>query len=115
MAFNVWKVINCREPEGLGFTTFACPNHPASLSRSQKFVAHCKKIIQTNFPVAVDLDANMACLVADDKNERDTARGGVLPIELTTHRKRSISTLRYPLFTSLKRFVHCLCSVCNAK
>jgi len=27
MAYNVWKVINCREPDGLGFRTFACPVH----------------------------------------------------------------------------------------
>ena len=28
MALNVWKVINCREPDGLGFATFACSDHP---------------------------------------------------------------------------------------
>ncbi len=28
MAYNVWKVISCREPDGLGFATFACPVHP---------------------------------------------------------------------------------------
>jgi hypothetical protein len=27
MAYNVWKIINCREPDGLGFKTFACPIH----------------------------------------------------------------------------------------
>lgn len=27
MAYNIWKVINCREPDGLGFRKFACPVH----------------------------------------------------------------------------------------
>jgi len=27
MVYNVWKIINCREPDGLGFKTFACPVH----------------------------------------------------------------------------------------
>ena len=27
VAYTVWKVINCREPDGLGFQTFACPVH----------------------------------------------------------------------------------------
>ena len=27
-AYNVWKVINCREPDGLGYATFSCPVHP---------------------------------------------------------------------------------------
>ena len=27
-AYNVWKVINCREPDGLGYTMFACIDHP---------------------------------------------------------------------------------------
>ena len=31
MGFNVWKVINCREPEGLGFATFVrLPRPPGS-------------------------------------------------------------------------------------
>jgi hypothetical protein len=24
-AYNIWKVINCREPDGFGYATFACP------------------------------------------------------------------------------------------
>ncbi|MBF0420861.1 MAG: hypothetical protein HQL78_11930 [Magnetococcales bacterium] len=28
MAFNVWKVMSCREPDGLGFNTYACPDLP---------------------------------------------------------------------------------------
>ena len=28
MAYNIWKVVSCREPDGLGFITFSCPVHP---------------------------------------------------------------------------------------
>jgi len=31
VAYNVWKVINCREPDGLGYSTFACPTHPSEI------------------------------------------------------------------------------------
>ena len=31
-AYNVWKVMNCREPNGLGYTTFACPDHPDQIT-----------------------------------------------------------------------------------
>lgn len=49
MAFNVWKVINCREPEGLGFATFACPNHPEQVchiprSCKSRFCSVCAKV-----------------------------------------------------------------------
>ncbi|MBF0614689.1 MAG: transposase zinc-binding domain-containing protein, partial [Magnetococcales bacterium] len=27
IAYTVWKIMNCREPDGLGFSTFACPDH----------------------------------------------------------------------------------------
>ena len=27
-AYNIWKVMNRREPEGLGYTAYAYPNHP---------------------------------------------------------------------------------------
>ena len=27
-AYNVWKVMNRREPEGLGYAAYACPDHP---------------------------------------------------------------------------------------
>jgi hypothetical protein len=26
MAYNVWKIMNCREPEGLGYITYSCPD-----------------------------------------------------------------------------------------
>ena len=29
-AYNVWKVMNCREPEGLGYAAYACSEHPVS-------------------------------------------------------------------------------------
>ena len=28
VAYNVWKIMNCREPDGLGFVPYACPDHP---------------------------------------------------------------------------------------
>ena len=27
-AYNVWKVMNYREPEALGYAAYACPDHP---------------------------------------------------------------------------------------
>ena len=49
MGFNVWKVINCREPEGLGFATFACPDHPEQIchvprSCKSRFCSVCAKV-----------------------------------------------------------------------
>ncbi len=49
MAFNVWKVMNCREPDGLGFATFACPNHPWEIcyvphSCKSRFCSVCAKV-----------------------------------------------------------------------
>ena len=49
MALNVWKVINCREPEGLGFATFACPDHPDQICRvprscKSRFCSVCAKV-----------------------------------------------------------------------
>ena len=49
MALNVWKVINCREPEGLGFATFACPDHPEQIchvprSCKSRFCSVCAKV-----------------------------------------------------------------------
>jgi len=26
IAYNVWKIMNCREPDGLGFSTFRAPD-----------------------------------------------------------------------------------------
>ena len=34
-AYNVWKVINCWESDGLGFATFACPDHPGKYQRAK--------------------------------------------------------------------------------
>jgi hypothetical protein len=49
IAFNVWKVMNCREPDGLGFATFACPVHPAEVchvphSCKSRFCSVCAKV-----------------------------------------------------------------------
>ena len=49
MAYNVWKVINCREPDGLGFATFTCPDHPDQVchvpkSCKSRFCSVCAKI-----------------------------------------------------------------------
>jgi hypothetical protein len=33
-AYNVWKVINCREPDGLGYATFADP--PGRIGRARR-------------------------------------------------------------------------------
>ena len=49
MAYNVWKVMNCREPDGLGFATFACPDHPGEIqtvprSCKSRFCSVCAKI-----------------------------------------------------------------------
>lgn len=49
IAYNVWKVINCREPDGLGFSTFACPVHPAEIrtvphSCKSRFCSVCAKV-----------------------------------------------------------------------
>ena len=49
VAYNVWKVINCREPDGLGFLTFACPDHPDQVrhvpkSCKSRFCSICAKV-----------------------------------------------------------------------
>jgi len=33
ISYNVWKIINCREPNGLGYSFFACPKHPEQYYR----------------------------------------------------------------------------------
>jgi len=48
-AYNVWKVINCREPDGLGYATFACPVHPSEFchvprSCKSRFCSVCAKV-----------------------------------------------------------------------
>ncbi len=48
-AYNVWKVINCREPDGLGYATFACPVHPSEFCRiprtcKSRFCSVCAKV-----------------------------------------------------------------------
>ncbi len=49
IAFNVWKIMNCREPDGLGFSTFACPIHPCEIrtvphSCKSRFCSVCAKV-----------------------------------------------------------------------
>lgn len=49
MAYNVWKIMSCREPDGLGFATFACPDHPWEIrqvprSCKSRFCSVCAKI-----------------------------------------------------------------------
>jgi hypothetical protein len=48
-AYNVWKVINCREPDGLGYATYACPIHPSETqhvpySCKSRFCSICAKV-----------------------------------------------------------------------
>ena len=48
-AYNVWKVINCREPEGLGYATFSCPVHPSEICHvprtcKSRFCSICAKV-----------------------------------------------------------------------
>lgn len=49
MAYNVWKIMNCREPEGLGYITYACPVHPQEICRvpiscKSRFCSVCAKV-----------------------------------------------------------------------
>jgi len=49
VAYNVWKIMNCREPDGLGFATFACPDHPWETRRiphscKSRFCSVCAKV-----------------------------------------------------------------------
>ena len=49
MAYNVWKIMNCREPEGLGYATYACPFHPEEIchiprSCKSRFCSVCAKV-----------------------------------------------------------------------
>ncbi|MBF0368760.1 MAG: transposase zinc-binding domain-containing protein, partial [Magnetococcales bacterium] len=49
VAYNVWKIMNCREPEGLGYATYACPDHPGETchiprSCKSRFCSVCAKI-----------------------------------------------------------------------
>ena len=49
VAYNVWKVINCREPDGLGFATFSCSDHPDQVchvpkSCKSRFCSVCAKV-----------------------------------------------------------------------
>ncbi len=48
-AYNVWKVINCREPDGLGYATFSCPAHPSEICHvprtcKSRFCSICAKV-----------------------------------------------------------------------
>jgi hypothetical protein len=49
IAYNVWKILNCREPDGLGYMTFACPVHPEQvcqipMSCKSRFCSVCAKV-----------------------------------------------------------------------
>lgn len=49
IAYNVWKILNCREPDGLGYMTFACPVHPEQIchipkSCKSRFCSVCAKV-----------------------------------------------------------------------
>ena len=48
-AYNVWKVMNCREPDGLGYATYACPDHPQETCHvprtcKSRFCSVCAKV-----------------------------------------------------------------------
>ncbi len=48
-AYNVWKVMNCREPDGLGYATYACPDHPQEICHvprtcKSRFCSVCAKV-----------------------------------------------------------------------
>lgn len=49
MAYNVWKIMNCREPEGLGYATYACPVHTEEVCHvprtcKSRFCSVCAKV-----------------------------------------------------------------------
>ncbi|MEO5334042.1 MAG: transposase zinc-binding domain-containing protein [Magnetococcus sp. YQC-5] len=54
VAYNVWKIMNCREPDGLGFNTYACPDHPGETCRipgscKNRFCSVCAKVQVNNW------------------------------------------------------------------
>ncbi|MBF0095775.1 MAG: transposase [Magnetococcales bacterium] len=59
VAYNVWKILNCREPDGLGYATYACPDHPdetCHIPRSCKsrFCSVCAKVQSDNWVANVE-------------------------------------------------------------
>ncbi len=49
MAYNVWKVMNCREPDGLGYATYACATHTREVCHvprtcKSRFCSVCAKV-----------------------------------------------------------------------
>ncbi len=49
MAYNVWKIMNCREPDGLGYVTYACPVHVEEVCHvprtcKSRFCSVCAKV-----------------------------------------------------------------------
>ncbi len=49
VAYNIWKVVNCREPDGLGYATFSCPVHPTEICHvprtcKSRFCSTCAKV-----------------------------------------------------------------------
>ena len=48
-AYNVWKVMNYREPEALGYAAYACPDHPDRITHiprtcKSRFCPVCAKV-----------------------------------------------------------------------
>ena len=41
IAINVWKIMSCREPEGLGYATYACPDHPGETCHIPRTCKSC--------------------------------------------------------------------------
>nr|VFK44266.1 MAG: Transposase zinc-binding domain-containing protein [Candidatus Kentron sp. TC] len=35
-AYDIWKVMNCREPDGLGYATYACPEQITHIPKTRK-------------------------------------------------------------------------------
>ena len=66
MAYNVWKIMNCREPGGLGFSTFVCPVHSCEIrqvphSCKSRFCSVCAKV-QIDEWVA-DMNRHFPCVL----------------------------------------------------
>ena len=49
MAYNVWKIMNYREPDGLGYVSYACPVHTSEICHiprtcKSRFCSVCAKV-----------------------------------------------------------------------
>ena len=49
-AYNVWKVMNRREPEGLGYAAYACPDRPDRI-HGHAIGREVSILIQTRLPM----------------------------------------------------------------